>query len=409
MPNLEPSYTAHMHTYPLLNRSFELYKKAGLDNVLLLACQHLLEPQKNMFELLLKLGLKPENCVIVGKNYSTNTEVMEELQDLGCAVAPFSLEFDPLQSFDHWFEAKLTAFIAEQINGRDIKSYDKIIVLDDGGHMHIVVDSLCSHLKNVNGIEQTSSGHHRIEAAGIRFPTVSVARSWHKLMLESPYIGRVGCERILRFLRTHEISDPNILTVGLGHIGRQIAKKLLLDEKFRGAAFDSKPLQALKSDPAPALKGMFDLFRDGHIIDASHFRERIHEFDVIIGTTGTSILQEEDMRKLHPKVSLISMSSSDREFPAASFRHRGGSIHEDYNLDGRTLANGGFPITFRGEKNCIPPSQIELTIALLFIHILDKASDRIRGLAQTIEEIRSLWQPDQGAEEWYREFNNSPS
>ena len=397
-----------MHTYPLLERVSELYEEVELGNVLILACQHLLDPQKQMFKHLIELGLKPKKCVIVGKNYSTNVEVMQELQDMGCVVAPFSHEFNPLQSFDIWFEEKLNAFIEAEISKRPMKKYSKVLILDDGGFMHLVADRLCGKLPNIVGVEQTSSGHHKIQAANIQFPNISVARSYHKLMFESPFIGENGHKRIMHHLRKCGKSDPNILVVGLGHIGRQTAGRLFVLEKFRGVAIDPN-IDELRRSDKPGLKGVFDLVLKERMLKPNELKQGLSEFDLIVGTTGSPVLTNSDIVNLHPNVSLISMSSSDREFPAVPFRYSGGELHQDYVLDGRTLVNGGFPITFDGTRDAMPPQQIELTIALLFIRLMDEASNHLQHLPLVVEQIRLMWQPNEGASEWYKTFNRGLS
>ncbi len=396
--------TNNMHSYPLLQRVSELYEEVGLGNVLLLACQHLLEPQKRMFEHLFQMGLKPENCVVVGKNYSTSAEVLRELEVTGSIVAPFSHEFDPLVSFDSWFEEKLSVYIASEISRRPMAKYDKVIILDDGGFMHLVANKLCSGLTNIVGIEQTSSGHHKIQDAGVKFRSISVARSYQKLMYESPYIGKCGTEKTLRYLKETGLTDPKILIMGLGHIGRQMAGQFLCSHKLAGAVFDPG-LDNIHKEPF-GLKGVFDLLRPEHFIRSEdELRTRLPYFDVIIGTSGKEVLRENDLSELHPKVSLISMSSSDREFPAVPFRNASGTLHQNYRLEGRTLVNGGFPITFDGLRHAMPPQQIELTIALLMIRVLDAITGDLQQLEMVVEQIRMLWQPTDGASEWYENYH----
>ena len=396
-----------MHTYPLLLRVSELYSEAGLSDVLLLACQHLLEPQQKMFEHLLKLGLRPENCVIVGKNYSTNSEVLKSLRGHGCIIAPFSDQFEPNQPFDQWFQDKLTAFIRKEISSRPMDKYRKVLILDDGGFMHLIVNEICTHTDNVVGIEQTSSGHHRITTHGVRFPFISVARSHHKLMYESPYIAMNGKARVLKHMRKVNLQAPKILLLGLGPIGRLMAGQLLIVEKHVGCVFDPK-LDDIRSDHRSDLasRGVFNLLKPSHFLTQETLGNRLKEFDVIIGSTGTSALADVDIEKLHPNVTLISMSSSDREFPAVPFRHKGGLVHENYMLEGRTLVNAGFPITFDGAPHGMPPAQIELTMSHLMIRLLDQVADNIQQLSHVAGQIQYLWRPDMGAKAWYENFNS---
>lgn len=392
-------------TYTLLEQVARLYAAVSLENVLLLASQHLLEPQKRMFELLLSAGLKPGNCIIAGKSYSTNREIMRDLIDRGCVVAPFSLEFDPLRPFDDWFEENLNSFVGQETSHRQLENYHKVIVLDDGGFMHLVANRLFGDLPNVVGIEQTSSGHSKIQTIDLRFPTSSVARSYHKLIFESPHIGRNGYERIVRHLKARGKSDPNVLVVGLGPIGRQVAGQLFLVSGYRGYATDRRigNQQIMENGAVDLLRGK------NKLVSAEMAIEKVNEFDVIVCATGSPVFTESDINRLHPEVSLISISSSDREFPAALFRHAGGNLHEEYYQGARCLVNGGFPITFDGNRHAMPPRQIEFTIALLLTRVMDEESDHLWPLSHAVEQIRAAWSPYEGVDEWYQTFANGSS
>ena len=70
-----------VYTYPLLEKVSQLYKQPqkAFSDVYILACQHILEPQAKMFELISEFGVPKENIFIFGKIYSTSNEVLEEL------------------------------------------------------------------------------------------------------------------------------------------------------------------------------------------------------------------------------------------------------------------------------------------------------------------------------------------
>ena len=382
--------------YPLLTRVSELYADADLGNVLLLASQHLLDPQREMFSLLLKAGLRPHNRIVIGKTYSTNGQIMQAIADMNCVVAPFSSEFDSFRPFDEWFEERLREFLKEEIEKRNLADYRKIIILDDGGFLHLVARDLLRNMPNVIGIEQTSSGHHKIQAGGISFPCISVARSFHKLAYESPLIGRCGYERVIRHLAKRGKRNPKVLVKGLGPIGQQMAGQFFAVDCCEGYATD------LKLDGHRIGHGILQLLRnEGRILAAEEALQRLGEFDLVIGATGSSTFTEDDIERFHPEVSLVSISSSDREFPSVPFRQGGGEAHDDYYLGDRCLVNGGFPITFYGLPNEMPPQQIEFTIALLMMRVLDEVADHPRWLPGVIEQIRLLWQPHEGADDWY--------
>jgi S-adenosylhomocysteine hydrolase len=325
---------------------------------------------------------------------------MQELVAAGCVVAPFSDTFEALQSFDDWFNQKLMSFVREEILKRPMKSYSKIIILDDGGFMHLVVNELCPNFTNIVGIEQTSSGHHRITKAGVHFPVISVARSYHKLHYESPYIARNGEQRLLDRIQRQGLKNPRVLVFGLGAIGRQIAGRLLLVEQFEGYVTDPN-IERIRSGVGDvANRGVFDLLEKDHYLPHGELLQRIGDFNLLIGCTGSSVLHSSDIDALHPEAMLISMSSSDREFPSQAFRCQGGTVHQDYINVGRTLINAGFPITFDGKGHAMPPEQIELTISLLMIRLLQEVSDARLHLPSVVSQIHALWQPDTDSHMW---------
>lgn len=391
---------AILHIYPMLSRVAELSKHSKLSNILVLACQHLLEPQLRMFEFLIGLGLKPENVIIAGKAYSTNSFVAERFAALGCIVAPFSAQFEPRKRFDDWFLVQLEKFVIEHVQSRDLASYEKIIVLDDGGFMHEVVHRVVSDVSNVHGVEQTSSGHNHIVALNVQFPVTSVARSHFKLQHESPFIGDLGYRLIKHVLAKTGRSDPNVLVLGMGPIGRSILKRLFIQKPTMcGMVYDWASDAILNSPAAHEL----DLLSRKRIMDEPEFRsDLLSKFDVIIGATGARSIQVSELDRLHPDAVLVSMSSSDREFPAEAFPRTG--IHDDVVLDGRTLVNGGFPITFLGEPNCIPPAQIELTMSLLMCSVLKAADALTCDITLAISCAMEHWSPHDGAEGWYENY-----
>jgi hypothetical protein len=365
-----------------------------MSDVLLLACQHMLGPQLKMFELFLKAGLSPENCIIAGKSYSTNKSACRDLAELGCAIAPFSGEFHPLQSFDEWFDRSLDSFLAKTLAQRKVDRFRRIIVLDDGGFMHHAAVRQFGSDPRLGGIEQTTSGWHRISGSNIRFARYMVARSHYKQYEEAPFIGECGIVRILEHLRKRGKQDPNILVLGLGTIGRQIAGRLFLIHGLRGSAADLN-----FTDEKKGLRhfgGNQLLECRGRCLEYREAMSRLREFDVIVGATGFPAVTEADIGRLHPEVSLISMSSSDREFPVLHFRRRGDLVHDDCYRDSRCLVNAGFPITFSGARHEIRPIEIEMTIAQLQACAMDLSGREtgcyIPHLPLALEQAHGIWQ-----------------
>jgi S-adenosylhomocysteine hydrolase len=186
------------YLYPLLKEITLHYlskKDTQPSGVYLCACQHLLEPQEKMFDLISEFGIPKENIFILGKAYSTNIDVLLELQRKNFQVAPFS--FKPEESFDKQHKENCEQTFDEFIS--HVPTKGKIIFLDDGGQLLEIANNNYQWLAekaNVIGIEQTSSGFNRLKNTELHFPIINVARSSTKLIKESPVIAKLGLERI---------------------------------------------------------------------------------------------------------------------------------------------------------------------------------------------------------------------
>ena len=153
--------------------------------------------------------------------------------------------------------------------------------------------------------------------------------------------------RIVEHLRQRELERPKILIVGnQGYIGKKLQELLQLKE-YDVVGYDIKVRRLPE--------------------------EGLEVFDVIIGTTGIPSITELEIVRTKETVSLISLSSSDREFPTLLFRKEGTNLHQDHYLGQRCLVNSGFPITFYGNYHELPPNQIEITCSLLLLGVF-KAS-----------------------------------
>lgn len=339
------------YTYPLLKEITEQYalKQKSLESVYVLACQHILEPQAKMFDLISDFGIPKENIYIFGKIYSTSNEVLNELlQDNFKVSEPV---FSPEMSFDveHNENCKneLKTFLSS------IQSPSKIIILDDGGELLKVLndnfESISSNISIV-GIEQTSSGFRKLEHTQLHFPIFNVARSAVKLIKESPLIADLGCRRIVDVINQYSISEPRVLVVGLGPMG-------------------SNTLTILNN------KGYFTLGYDIAHQDKTELIELIrnNKINIVVGVTGTNILSEKQLQEIKDILDydlyLVSMSSADREFPTTYIRKNGTTptgVHTDVVWDNLILVNNGFPITFKGRRFESTPEEIERTIGLLY-------------------------------------------
>ncbi len=320
------------YTYPLLEKVFShLEKASNAPQFYLVCCQHLLDAQLKMFEHLIGFGFDPKKIIVLGKAYSSNKEIISALSDLGITVV--QPEFTG-SSFDS--EHKNNCKKIVELIPDDTSS----IILDDGAEL--IKAFVESKKKVLFAVEQTSSGFRKLEKESLPFPVVNVARSSTKLVQESPLIARLCFERIKSYLSEKQIFKPSILVVGLGPIGEAILQVFKLSD-FTVEGFDTK----LGHDNLPA------------------FIQKMKP-DVIIGATGFNILEKRDIDTLlsEKRTYLISVSSSDREFPVAEFR-KDRKIHNDVTYKNITFVNNGFPITFKGNRSELTPFEIEKTICLL--------------------------------------------
>jgi len=354
------------YNYQLLNKITDLFKdrpEEVLKKVYICGCQHILEPQGKMFELLSDFGIPKNNVYILGKIYSTSTEILNELK-----VDGFNVEqplFDLKNSFDAQHVTNCINLYSSFI--KNVPEGSQIIVIDDGADMLNIFNKNFNDIKNkflIIGIEQTSSGFRKLEKERLNFSIINVARSPIKLDKESPLIARLGCDRINDVIKTYSISEPRILVIGLGPMGNNV--QLILKEE-----------------------GYFAIGHDKQLNPQDEIVDLItkNKINIIIGVTGTSIISQEQVIKLNEIISdkklyLISMSSSDREFPSAFLRQESSSnapIHSDARWNNIILVNNGFPITFKGKRYESTPLEIEKTIALLYGSALFASLNKVVG------------------------------
>lgn len=319
------------YDYPLLNKVFKYYTTADLDisQYRLYSCMHLLEPQLEMYKKFIEFGFKPENITALGKAYSSNKEIIQELKDLGIQVQQPAFSGQPFD-IEH---TENCLKIAGQMEESKIN-----ILLDDGGYLI----EAAKDKKVYFGVEQTSSGFRKLENTALDFPIFNVARSNTKLIQESPLVARQIFERVTEYIKEKNIASPKIVILGLGPIG-SATMQVLETENFDVEGFD---IETTKEDVI------------------THIKEE--KPDIVVGATGTKLFDETDLKYIESshRYYFMSVSSSDREFPVASFRN-GSGVHSDVLFKNFVFVNNGFPITFKGYRNELTPIEIEKTICLL--------------------------------------------
>lgn len=339
---------------PLIEELVCLFNDLNLKNTLIIAVQHLCSTTEILFDALLNLKLLPENLYALGKCYSTNPAVLERLKKKGFHALPSSASFKCEIPFDVDFDNNVDQMIKEVLSSRDLSSFERILVLDDGGHLLNRANALLPKNLPVIGIEQTSSGFNRIKNFDLHFPVINLARSWLKLEHESPIIIALVLRKLKEKLSELESKVQNVLLIGYGVLGGKIYETLKTD--FSICVFDSVPEKSM--------------------IKKSELKARLKEFDLIIGCTGEMSLTFNDFEYLKRPVTLASISSSDREFESFNLRKLNPvkNCHSSIVVDGITLLNCGFPITFDQDYDSIDTDDFQLTRALILASIYQASS-----------------------------------
>ena len=362
------------YSYPKIKKIDDLFESFSmndtkLDKVFVVACQHLLEPQRVMFEHLISKGFLAKNIFILGKAYSSNASIVNELTEMGIYVIQPS--YNPRISFDIQHAQNCDDIFRKVIG--EMSGLEKLVVLDDGGVL------LSRALKESDtsrfiGIEQTSSGFRKLESQNVSFPIFNVARSNIKLEKETPFIVDVGLPRIFQAATSFGIQKPRFLIVGLGPIGLEIQKRL--SEDFFVIGYDK-------------LNGEQNITQ---IIKES-------AINTVIGATGAQIISHDEIVELNnstkTRLILVSMSSSDREFEVWKLRDMfnvENQLHDDISFENITILNGGFPITFKGNRLEAKAEWIENTICLLYSGVLlgissDSLDKRIISIPDSITSL----------------------
>lgn len=338
---------------PLVRFTTSLWEnQASWDTTLLICVQHIVKSTVSMFSSIINAGLYPQNLCILGKCYSTRPSALAQLQGMGINASDLSLAFKSQIDFDTQFKEYVRKFADLELGSRDLSSYERIVVLDDGGELLSYINTLAIPQEiDVVGIEQTTAGYRKLERRNLKFPIINVARSAAKLNYESPIIADLVWQSIQEALIKRNKEVERILILGKGSLGSCVYDKVC--NEYDTEFFDKK---IPSGSPEQATLNSLD------------------RFDLIIGCTGTNLFGNGRLPKIKHGAVLASASSGDREFnaiaireslPAYTFCHK----HID-SKHGYTLLNSGFPVNFSDQYESIDPPSLQLTRALLACGLL---------------------------------------
>lgn len=348
-----------------------------------------------------ELGVKPENGVLCGKEYSSNTLVMDQMARQGFSVLDVETpvgrpgesggsmlsRLAPMMDSAFNPTSRMEALVAEQLKSVRGGRTDALRVVDDGGEMILMLAEGHADLaKRISAVEQTRFGANKIRDKKIPFPVVNVAESPVKLHMESVLIGwSVASEvqKTIDALASQGLpAGKRVVLVGYGAVGQAVAKMMRL-AGYSITVVDKVPE---KNEAAEA---------DGFATSES--TKAMESADYVIGATGAVALTRDDVLHLKDGAVLFSASSSMVEFavdgpfapappqpfpePHVRFQGRNvkvgtstGPLHAHQLLlstDKEFLvAKGSYPINLTGGMDPIAPNLIQLTRALLLLGVI---------------------------------------
>ncbi len=330
---------------PLLESIFDQLPWKDLDDIYIIACQHLLTDTHMIFTKLFEKGFPLENLSIIGKCYSASDKVVSEMLNDGIDVDESCLNFSSHKKFDCNFKIMIANFLKNSLIRVRKKNIKKLIILDDGGHLLAEVNKHIHELPPTVGIEQTTSGYEVMKEETLNYPIINIARSRPKLTIEPNMIVKGIWMRICNYYSQIKKTPQNILILGNGAIGKYL--NVLLQDDYSTKVFDV----------------------DNKKTEMENLEQNLEKFDLIIGCSGKTSIPASLHHKISPGTVLASGSSSDREFDAVHLRNKiemTANPHENLIIEGIHLLNCGFPVNFYGHRfSSIPLSEIQFTISLL--------------------------------------------
>lgn len=322
---------------------------------------HLLDTALTLFKSVISLGISPEQIHVLGKFYSANAVVTQKLQAAGVHVID-STKPTTLGSFSSTFSHDIAKFWDSFFRDRKCRSYEKVIVVDDGGQCIAAIPPSAGHRWSFVGIEQTTRGLRRLQLVD-QLPIIHLASSAAKRHIEPPMIS----EAILKKLRLHVSIDSTYKTcgvIGLGNIGKAIVKDLT-QRGVRVLVFDQN---SCLHEAVP--KAFW----------CNSVEEIVTEADYVFGCTGEDVFEDAFndtrwLRNLAGHKIFISCSSEDIEFLSVlkAIQENPSSWQSNplstirYELPNATISilRGGFPINFDGSPESVPANKIQVTLGLV--------------------------------------------
>ena len=387
----------------------------------LVGLQHLMGSTASLIDQLAADRLDPDDVFLLGKPYSTNLQVMDYLrEERRYHVHPESADQPLGTPHNEALSTKIDELLSQcrdHLETKPATDAGRVLLIDDGGHAIRLLHSppFADIVDRFVCVEQTRSGIRTIEDLTLRVPVVNVAESWVKLEHESPLIAESVKIELFRQLVAIESRGirigRNTVVIGYGSIGRTVAARM------HGCGFTVSVF-----DHSKVLRDM--AVQDGFTAHAD-LKQGLKGAELIVGCTGTAIMDFPEYACIEEGAILLSTSSSDSEFrgwqlrslakplgtpkywkvisggtDAHSADDSAGPIPADHpcfclyhvRLGGRSfyLVNGGFPVNFTGEIDPIPPRLIQLTRGLLYAGAIQASHETKPGIHPLSEHVQEM-------------------
>lgn len=371
-PSLTRSFSLTRESLPVLNelttRIQQDPDRISLEKTAVVYIHHALGTSVDVVESLIALKAKPEHIFVLGKSYSQNDEVVQQMKDLKVHYKDCSKQVG-LGGFSRYFISDINNLWAEVCAKLDQvgENIENVIIADHGGHAVASVPADILQNYNVVGIEKTTAGLKHPYTHALPFPLIEVASCTAKKVFESPLIAEALVSKLSPFI---PLRNDNIAcgVVGYGSIGKALAQKLL-DLGHKVVVYDRDDRQ-LRDVP----EGMIATNSLSGILSAA---------DYIFGCTGTDITEDniDAFRLCRTPKTLVSCSSEDVEFLSLLCnvqRRLNGKVaytplrDQIYETDFKTpitIVKGGFPANFDLSGESVPARDIQLTRALVLAGI----------------------------------------
>ena len=396
-----------------------------LKNVRMMAIQHLFATTGPLFEQLKACGV--EQCSILGKSYSSDTNVIRRLDAAGFAVAEAGSESEEVtierlapdgsrvrvamsrqQYVDMWVEEQL----------RDLPANEKLLLLDEGAMMIKALAKLASRypdqVSRCVAVEQTEHGLQLIadEVGEPPCPVVNIAGCWAKKEFESPMIGESVVYSIERAMLEAnpklQIEPKEAVVLGFGAVGRAVANSLRR-RGYKVFVYDTDPAKLKEAEEAG--------------FDASADRDAVLAHGhLTIGCTGRGSLDLTDLESLPANAVLANAASGKHELgnddPHFHAGTQFGSVYNDMSrwceFNGeqikvgdatlsdptrchavhqsasgakRLFLNSGYVVNMSRD---IPPEFIQLTRSLLLLGCIEAVARSDKVIAEPNERAQRL-------------------